>query len=67
MSDVLDKVLEIIKNEQCEIEYNKIQQLLDKKEGFYYREIFLILQELSKTKKPELSTFLEDFWWKYAN
>lgn len=67
MSDVLDKILEIIKNEQCEIEYNKIQQLLDKKEGFYYREIFLILQELSKTKKTELSTFLEVFWWKYAN
>lgn len=67
MSDVLDKVLGIIKNEQCEIEYNKIQQLLDKKAGLYYREIFLILLELSKTKKPELSPFLEDFWWKYAN
>ncbi len=67
MSDVLDKILEIIKNEHCEIEYNKIQQLLDKKEGFYYREIFLILQELSKTKEPELSNLLEEFWWKYAN
>lgn len=51
MADVLDKILEIIKNEQCEIEYNKIQQLLDKKEGLYYREIFLVLLELSKTKK----------------
>lgn len=67
MSDVLDKVLGIIKNEQCEKEYNKIQQLLDKKEGLYYREIFLVLLELSKTKKTELSPFLEDFWWKYAN
>lgn len=67
MQDVLENILEIIKDEQCKIEYKKVQKLLKSKEGTYYREIFLILDELSKTKKPELSIFLEEFWWKYAN